>query len=171
MIPLTSTRCLVCQRPVEVEVPEAFLEAGLHAGVPLAACPDCAAKEHLTGGGLFIKLASQPPDAIFDLGRIAVTRGAVTALADARQHVHELLECHAKGDWGQIGHVERTDVTEEEIAQGEMATDRSDKLNKIALHTLRGQLMSSYRTRNGAEIWVITTLRNQETVVMVPDEY
>ena len=62
-------------------------------------------------------------------------------------------------------------VTSEEIEQGELATDESAKLNKIALLTRRGQVMSAYRTRKGAELWVLTTLGNQETVVMLPDEY
>jgi hypothetical protein len=171
MMPVTLTQCFVCKKPVEIEVPQAFLAAGLTPASVLTVCPDCTAKEHVAGGGLFIELADQPPDAILHLGRIAITSGAVAALADARQHVHDFLECHAKGNWGQIGHVDRTVVTEQEIAQGELATDQTAKLNKIALHTRRGQVMSAYRTRKGADLWVLTTLVNHETVVMLPDEY
>jgi hypothetical protein len=171
MMSVTLTHCFACKKPVEVEVPQAFLAAGLTPTSVLAVCPDCAAKEHVAAGGLFIQLADQPRDAILHLGRIAITSGAVVALADARQHVHEFLECHAKGDWGRIGHVDRTTVTEDEIAQGELASDQTAKLNKIALHTRRGQVMSAYRTRKGADLWVLTTLGNQETVVMLPDEY
>jgi hypothetical protein len=92
---------------------------------------------------LFIELADRPCGTIFDLGRIAITRGAVAALADARQHVGELLERHAKGDWGRIGHIGRTTVTEQELTERELATDYTDKLNLIALRTHRGPLMSA----------------------------
>jgi hypothetical protein len=168
---ITLTPCFSCKKRVEVEVPLSFLAAGLNSSAVFAVCPDCAAKEHLAAGGLFIELADQPQDAVLHIGRIAITSGAVRALADARQHVLEFLERHAKGDWGRIGHMSRTVVTEQEIAQGELATDQSAKLNKIALVTQRGQVMSAYRTRKGAELWVLTTLGNDETVVIVPDEY
>jgi hypothetical protein len=157
--------------PIGVEVPEAFLEAGLRPASVLTVCSDCAAKEHLVQGGLFLDLLSQPQGAIFHLGRIAITPGAVAALADARQHVYEFVECHAKGDWGNIGHFGRTFVTEQELVQGVLATDDSAKLNVIALRKGCGQVMSSYRTQKGADLWLLTTLGKHETVVMRPDEY
>src|SRR5262249_56892656 len=86
MMPVPSTPCFICKKPVEVEVPQAFLAAGLTPASVLTVCPDCAAKEHVAGGGLFIELAGQPRDAILHLGRIAITSGAVAALADARPH-------------------------------------------------------------------------------------
>jgi hypothetical protein len=162
---------LACKRPVEVEVPQSFLAAGLDPSAVLAVCPVCVAKEHLSRGGLFIELANTPPDAVFPLGRVAITSGAAAALADARQHVHEFLERHARGDWGSIGHIDRTVVTREEIEQGELATDESAKLNMIALLTGRGQVMSAYRTGKGENLWVLTTLGKHETVVMLPAEY
>jgi hypothetical protein len=170
-MPITLVPCLACKRSVEVEVPQSFLAAGLDRSAVPAACPDCAAKEHLSGGGLLIELASPPPEAVFPLGRVAITSGAVAALADARQHVHEFLERHARGDWGSIGHIDRTVVTQGEIEQGELATDESAKLNTIALLTRRGQVMSTYRTGKCADLWVVTTLGNHETVVMLPREY
>jgi hypothetical protein len=157
--------CFACKKPVELEVPQSFLAAGLDPSVVLAA------KEHLSGGGLFIELASQPCDAVLRLGRVALTSGAAAALADARQHVHEFLERHAKGDWGSIGHIDRTVVTREEIEQGELSTDESAKLNKIALLTGGGQVMSAYRTGKCVDLWVVTTLGNHQTVVMLPAEY
>jgi hypothetical protein len=170
-MPVTLTRCFACKRPVEVEVPLTFLTAGLKSEAVLGTCADCATREHVVAGGLFIELAEEPRDAIFQLGRIAVTSGAVAALADARQHVAEFLDRHATGDWGRIGHLDRTVVSEQEIAKGELATDRTDKRNKIAVRTLRGQVMSAYSTRKSVELWVLTTLGSHGTAVMLPDEY
>jgi len=171
MMAVTPTLCFACKKPIDVKVPQAFLAAGLTPAAVLSVCPDCAVKQHLAAGGLVIEPSGQPRDAILPLCRIAITSGAVAALADARQHVHEFLECHARGDWGGIGHVDRTVVTEREIAQGELATDDAAKVNKISLHTRRGKVMSAYRTRKGVDLWVLTTLGNDETVVMLPDEY
>jgi len=171
MATTTSVVCYVCKKTVEVSVPAGFVAAGLNSAAVIATCSECAAEKHLEGGGLFIQLAHEPANAILRLGCITVTRGAVAALADSRQHVHEFLERHAKGDWGRIGQFDETQVTAQEIAMGELATEDSAKQNKIVLKRGRGQVMSSYVTRTAAKLWVLTTLGKSETAVMVPDEY
>src|SRR5262245_61984896 len=87
----TVVPCFACRKPVELDVPESFVAAGLNSSAVFAVCFGCAAKERLASGGLLMELASEPRDAVFRLGRIAVTAGAVAELADSRQHVHEFL--------------------------------------------------------------------------------
>jgi hypothetical protein len=170
-MPVTLTVCFVCKEPAEVEVPEAFLEAGLAPGAVLTVCASCASKEHVASGGLFVELANQPDGAILIVGRIAITLGAVAALADSRQHAYEFVERHARGDWGRIGSFEQTEVTQREIALGELATEDSAKQNKIAVKRGHGQVMSSFTTRSSAELWILTTIGTNRTVVMCPEEY
>jgi hypothetical protein len=170
MATITPVTCYLCKKTVDVSVPAGFFAAGINSAV-IATCPECAAEKHLDGEGLFIELAHEPANAVVKLGCITVTRGALAALADSRQHIHEFLERHANGDWGQIGSFHGTDVTGQEIASGELATEDSAKQNKIALTTGQGRVMSSYLTRTRAELWVLTTLGTSETTVLLPEEY
>ena len=71
--------------------------------------------------------------ALFPLGQIVATPGALAALERAKQSPACFLALHAIGDWGEL---EPTDVAE----------------NKYSLiHWFR--LLSSYQTDAGAKLW------------------
>jgi hypothetical protein len=167
----TTANCSRCGKPMSVDVPAPF--AGDPDAVFVAACPECEAAELLAEGGRIAAPAEPIEGALFPTGEIAITAGAARALADARQGCMEFVARHAGGDWGGNGSFERTEVTAREIEGGVLATDRDDKLCKIAILTGRGTVHSRYRTAKRAEVWVMTELSGGrgETTVVLADEY
>lgn len=87
----------------------------------------------------------------FSLGKVVVTPGALEAFQAANQNLVELVFMHASGDWG--------DMPEEDKDQNEEALRQS------------GRLMSSYSTKSGEEIWIITEWDRSVTTVLLPEEY
>jgi hypothetical protein len=90
------------------------------------------------------------------LGRILATPGALEALAESGQTAREFLERHARGDWGNVAPEDRL-------------------LNEQALRT-GARLFSSYKTRQGVTIWVISEAANRHgqraaTTLLLPEEY
>lgn len=83
------------------------------------------------------------------LGRIVATPGALAELD--QESVLEGLRRHANCDWGNLG--------EEDLQANDQA----------ALHGAR--VLSSYRARSGAELWVITEADRSVTTVLLPKEY
>ena len=89
--------------------------------------------------------------ALFPLGQIVATPGALAALERAKQPPACFLARHAIGDWGEL---EPTDVAE----------------NKYSLlHGFR--LLSSYRTDAGEKLWIITEADRSATTLLLPEEY
>jgi len=90
-------------------------------------------------------------DALFPLGQVVATLGALAALERAKQPPTCFLARHAIGDWGEL---EPTDVAE----------------NKYSLiHGFR--LLSSYQTDAGEKLWIITEADRSATTLLLPDEY
>ena len=90
--------------------------------------------------------------ALFPLGQIVATPGALAALENAGQTPLDFLSRHVCGDWGELDEHDR-------------------KENELGLK--RGfRLMSSYRTGAGdAKVWVITEADRSVTTLLLPDEY
>jgi hypothetical protein len=89
--------------------------------------------------------------AMFQLGRIVATPGALAALERANQSAALFLARHASGDWGEL---DREDVAE----------------NGYSLaHGFR--LLSSYTTAAGEKLWIITEADRSSTTLLLPDEY
>ncbi len=89
--------------------------------------------------------------ALFPLGQIVATPGALAALKRAKQPPTCFLARHAIGDWGEL---EPTDVAE----------------NKYSLiHGFR--LLSSYQTDAGEKLWIITEADRSATTLLLPEEY
>lgn len=90
--------------------------------------------------------------ALFPLGQIVATPGALAALEKAGQTPQDFLSRHVCGDWGELDEHDR-------------------KENELGLK--RGfRLMSSYRTGAGdAKVWVITEADRSVTTLLLPDEY
>ena len=87
----------------------------------------------------------------FNPGRLLSTPGALDAMMDAQQSPMNFVGRHIHGDWG--------DVCEED-----------QRVNEEALgHELR--LLSSYRTKKGVKLWVITEADRSVTTILLPDEY
>jgi hypothetical protein len=92
----------------------------------------------------------------FSLGRLLATPGALAALEHSGQSPAELLERHARGDWGEI-------------------CDEDKRLNNASLRD-GSRLLSSYRTTAGVLLWVITDAaddagQRQATTILLPEEY
>jgi hypothetical protein len=89
--------------------------------------------------------------ALFPLGQIVATPGALAALERAKQPPTCFLARHASGDWGEL---DPTDVAE----------------NKYSLiHGFR--LLSSYQTNAGEKLWIITEADRSATTLLLPEEY
>jgi hypothetical protein len=87
----------------------------------------------------------------FELGQMVATPGALAALEESGEQPSEFLARHAAGDWGAL-------------------TDEDRKENEFSLaHGFR--LLSSYRLRSGAKIWIITEADRSSTTVLLPGEY
>jgi len=92
----------------------------------------------------------------FTLGQQVATPGALAAIREAGQTVHELLARHAACDWGDL--------------------DAEDKgLNDAALAD-GSRLFSAYALRTGQKVWVISEAANDDgvrssTTALLPDEY
>jgi hypothetical protein len=89
--------------------------------------------------------------ALFPLGQIVATPGAVGALERAKQPPACFLARHAIGDWGAL---EPTDVAENEYS---------------LIHGFR--LLSSYQTDAGEKLWIITEADRSATTLLLPEEY
>ncbi len=89
--------------------------------------------------------------ALFPLGQIVATPGALAALERAKQPPTCFLARHAIWNWGEL---EPTDVAENEysVAQG-------------------FPLLSSYETKAGERLWIITEADRSATTLLLPEEY
>jgi hypothetical protein len=88
---------------------------------------------------------------LFGLGQVVATPGALSALERANQTPIEFLSRHVAGDWGEL---EAQDIAE----------------NGYSLsHGFR--LLSSYRTKLGETVWVITEADRSATTLLLPEEY
>jgi len=91
---------------------------------------------------------AKPP---FPLGQILFTPGAVDALIRANQDVHNFLNRHMNGDWG--------DLSDEDRVENEFSLE----------HGFR--ILSSYTTAAGEKLWVITEADRSATTLLLPEEY
>ena len=89
--------------------------------------------------------------ALFDLGQVVATPGALDALRRSSQSPGEFLMKHVRGEWGDL--------------------DAEDaEANRTAL--LEGaRILSAYETRLGDKVWVITEADRSSTCVLLPEEY
>jgi hypothetical protein len=89
--------------------------------------------------------------ALFPLGQIVATPGALAALERAKQPPACFLVRHATGDWGEL---EPSDVAENEYSMPQGF-----------------RLLSSYRTAAGERLWIITEADRSATTLLLPEEY
>jgi hypothetical protein len=88
--------------------------------------------------------------ALFPLGRLIATPGALTALTAAGENPVGLLIRHQSGDWGDV------------VAEDRRANDRDLRDG--------GRLLSAYSV-GGSRVWVITEADRSATTILLPAEY
>ena len=89
--------------------------------------------------------------ALFSLGQIVATPGALAALEKAGQSPAFFLDRHVRGDWGDL---DPSDVAENEYS---------------VAHGFR--LLSSYTTVAGEKLWIITEADRSATTLLLPEKY
>jgi glycine cleavage system aminomethyltransferase T len=90
--------------------------------------------------------------ALFPLGKIVATTGALNMLVVAGQDPGELLDRHVSGDWGEI--------PPEDAGENRFSVE----------HGFR--IISSYPVGSAGErIWVITEADRSSTCILLPEEY
>jgi hypothetical protein len=135
-------KCSACGAPVERAVADPLAGAALAA----ALCPSCTDQQFLDSGGAILRLGQEPERALFPLGKVTITSGALEALADTGQHAATFLTRHVRGDWGENGHFDQIERTADERRRGWEATDDPGKINKSNLLNHRDRVMSEYMT-------------------------
>jgi hypothetical protein len=161
-------KCSACGVGLELTVADSF--AGAELAAPL--CTACMDQEFIARGAAIIELRQDLENALFPLGRVTITGGAVDALAEAGEHAATFLLRHVRGDWGNYGQCDDIQLSPDEQAQGWEATDDSGKINKSNLLNRRDRVLSEYTTALGTRLWVITRLEGSGgTTVLRPEEY
>ena len=95
---------------------------------------------------------SQPRrSALFSLGSLVATPGALAALERARQTPMTFLSRHVCGDWGTV-------------------CEDDKKLNDQSVKN-GTRILSAYETSAGEKLWVITEADRNSTTILLPDEY
>jgi hypothetical protein len=89
--------------------------------------------------------------ALFPLGQVVATPGALAALEQAKQYPEEFLLRHVSGDWGRLDEHDRQE-NERALVQGT-------------------RLFSAYETSLKVRIWVITEWDRSVTTLLLPSEY
>jgi len=92
----------------------------------------------------------------FSLGRILATPGALDELEQSGQAPATFLTRHVSGDWGDLSDEDKA-LNDQAVADG-------------------GRVLSSYVTKTGDKIWVITEAADEEgtrsaTTLLLPSEY
>jgi hypothetical protein len=90
--------------------------------------------------------------ALFDLGQVVGTPGALQAIQDADQNPLEFLVRHVTGDWG------------------DNLSDEDKKENNISVGE-GYRILSAYELNTGVKIWLITEWDRSVTTYLLPQEY
>ena len=89
--------------------------------------------------------------ALFPLGQVVATPGALAEMEASGESLFSYLQRHLSGDWGEID-----------------AHDRCE--NELSLRE-GFRLMSVYTLSNGIRFWIITEADRSSTCVLLPEEY
>lgn len=88
--------------------------------------------------------------ALFSLGRLVATPGALALLADAGENPAALLDRHQSGDWSEI--------PPEDAKENELSIREGFRV------------VSSYPVGSG-RVWIITEWDRSATCILLPEEY
>jgi hypothetical protein len=123
----TIARCAACGAALTLETSGPFADAQ----VVGALCAGCGDRQFLDGGGCAFTLRTDLEGARFALGKVTITPGAVSALAESSQHAVTFLRRHVHGDWGALGDFDRIELTDDKRRRGWEATDDSAKFSRL----------------------------------------
>ena len=90
------------------------------------------------------------PRALFDMGQIVATPGALAELGRIERHPVQLLARHVEGDWGNLD--------EHDVKENELSLEKGYRL------------FSAYNIED-ARFYVITEWDRSVTTVLLPEEY
>ncbi len=90
-------------------------------------------------------------NALFRLGQIVATPGALAALELAGDSYSQFLDRHVRGDWGDVG--------EEDAKANDLALQEGDRI------------LSVYTSTKGTRLWLITESDRSATTLLLPEEY
>lgn len=91
------------------------------------------------------------PIALFPLGQIVATPGALEALEHAAINAADLIRRHQSGDWGNV------------------PPEDAEENNKSVANGWR--ILSSYAISDDQNIWIITEADRSVTTLLLPKEY
>ena len=89
--------------------------------------------------------------ALFPLGQIVATPGALEALDHAAINVADLIKRHQSGDWGNVP-----------------PSDAEENLRSIENGW---RILSSYTISEDQNLWIITEADRSVTTLLLPEEY
>ncbi len=89
--------------------------------------------------------------ALFPLGRIVATPGALDAFRAADESPAPYIRRHAQGDWGDL--------------------DAEDRQANVAAVFDEARILSAYRLADSTKVWVITEADRASTCILLPEEY
>lgn len=90
--------------------------------------------------------------ALFPLGRLVATPGALAFLTNSGEAPTVLLDRHRSGDWGE--------VPPEDARENDLSVRKGFRI------------VSSYPVGgNGARVWIITEWDRSSTCILLPEEY
>ena len=100
--------------------------------------------------------ATSQPAPRFTPGQLVATPGALGAMVESGQDASEFLHRHLQGDWGDVS-AQDAQLNDQALSDGT-------------------RLLSVYRTRLGARLWVITEAADEKgyrcaTTILLPEEY
>lgn len=89
--------------------------------------------------------------ALFNLGQLVATPGALAALEKSGQSPMEFLSRHVTGDWG--------DLSEDDRKENQLNLEKGFRI------------FSSHTTNAGDRLWIITEADRSVTALLLPEEY
>ena len=93
----------------------------------------------------------------FRLGQIVATPIAIKTLERSRQTPNEFLSKHQNAEWGELCNEDKQANDQAIKYEGE-----PDKQQRV---------LSSYQTKQGEKIWIITEWDRSVTTILLPEEY
>lgn len=89
--------------------------------------------------------------ALFSLGRILATPGALRALDNAAENAFSYVRRHARGDWGDVG-AEDAEANARALEEG-------------------ARILSAYTLTTNVRLWIVTEADRSATTLLLPEEY
>jgi invasion protein IalB len=96
-------------------------------------------------------VAAPQKTALFQLGQVCATPGAIEAIQSNEQNPLSFVRRHVHGDWSEL-------------------CEEDQKTNQDAL-TNGARIFSAYELKDKQKIWVITESDRSVTTVLLPSEY